>query len=271
MKVNLTPQSLEVKHIQQNMVESILYTPGNMMKHGWFVLRPKWNSKGMPGLENSRQWKGNKNKSAITGTHLVMFHTFLDTILWGFASLCINTAHLPASPHYHQTMDPCGPIWTNTSHRKTCDIPHLTKYSHWPNILCFGSDREAYLRQINRLEKWLKQVALPWITIEIHLGYCKTTSSTTLSINKKTFHIFWFISVNLSLCPGVSCFTSCCTTLCFPTKTRRVVPNPYFCLPVACRTLQVCFLCRICSAPFAWTQGHLGRSHKNAALKRDHF
>ena len=99
--------------------------------------------KGMPGLENSRQW----NKNAITGTHLVMFHTFLDTILWGFASLCINTAHLPASPHYHQTMDPCGPIWTNTSHRKTCDIPHLTKYAHWPNIFCFGSDREAYLRQ----------------------------------------------------------------------------------------------------------------------------
>ena len=44
-------------------------------------------------------------------------------------------------------MDPCGPIWTNTSHRKTCDIPHLTKYAHWPNIFCFGSDREAYLRQ----------------------------------------------------------------------------------------------------------------------------
>ena len=67
----------------------------------------------------------------------------------------------------------------------------------------------------NRLEKLLKEVALPWLTIEIHLGYCKTTSSTNLSINKKTFHIFWFISVNLSLCPGVSCFTSCCTTFFF--------------------------------------------------------
>ena len=201
-----------------------------------------------------------------------MFHTFLDTILWGFASLRINTAHLPASPHYHQTMDPCGPIWTNTSHGKTCDIPHLTKYAHWPNIFCFGSDREAYLRQktIGWKNGW-NRLPCHELTMEIHSGYCKTTSNTNLSINKKTCHIFWFISVNLSRCPGVSCFTSCCSTSNFPTKTRRVVPNPYFCLPVACRTLQVCFLCRICSAPFAWTLGHLGRSHKKGVLKRDHF
>lgn len=129
-----------------------------------------------------------------------MFHTFLDTILWGFASLCINTAHLPASPHYHQTMDPCGPIWTNTSHRKTCDIPHLTKYAHWPNILCFGSDREAYLRQINRLEKWLKQVALPWITIEIHSGYCKQHQAQTFPSTRK--HATYFDSYQLT-CPYV--------------------------------------------------------------------
>ncbi len=74
----------------------MLHTPGNMIKHGWFVLRLKWNCEGMRRLENSGPLKGNENKSAITGTYFDIFHTFLDTILWGFARLCINTAPLPA-------------------------------------------------------------------------------------------------------------------------------------------------------------------------------